>query len=249
MNPRHNPKSLPTWNSSFKSSRDSKSEGWNSRRGFKQNTWRMENKKPEDSKPKETNNSVPSESKPEIPPEVIQQLQEAIKRLGNLGPGFEDPGTIAVEILKWYIEVKVELDGIHKRLSEREIVTGAHSALGYKAGWRMKFYKALRGKHGVLKLIFGEGNGVPMPDKDFDILFRKLNPDSKTDTIVRRGNETAHGYTIEKARSCTNDESLHRVLNVLGEGQPATKEIREASIVARSRLLKAYPGLAMGRGG
>ena len=222
----------------------------------------MANKKPEDSKPKETKNSVPPESQPEIPPEVIERLQEANKGSGNPVPGREELtkiNRVILElyeltkinrvILELYIEAKAELDGIHKRLSEREIVTGAHSALGYKTGWRMKFYKALGGKHGVLKLIFGEGNGVPMPDKDFNILFRKLNPDSKTDTIVRRGNETAHGYTIEKARSSTNDESLHRVLNVLCEGQPATKEIREASIHARSRLLKAYPGLAMGGGG
>lgn len=140
---------------------------------------------------------------------------------------------------------------IHQRLAEREIFTAGYTALGYaKPMERQTFLDALFRKRKLLKCIFKNEAGVVLSNERLERLYQTLNPDRKaTSTALQRGNQTAHSYTIKRARAHVKNPELIAILNLLSKGQPTTRKLGEASVIAYSRLAEACTGLQTVMGG
>lgn len=69
--------------------------------------------------------------------------------------------------------------------------------------------------------------GQPMSDDEYATLLNTQSPDK--DSIIKKGNITAHQYTLEAARSCTSNQSLITILNLLSKGEKASSTIEDAT--------------------
>ena len=70
-----------------------------------------------------------------------------------------------------------------------------------------------------------------------------MNPAENPPTIINRGNQTAHQYTIGKARMYAKTPALIDMVNIISRGVPETCTIMEVSEEAWRRLLMIYPSL------
>ena len=142
-------------------------------------------------------------------------------------------------------KLKGEIAIIHQRLCERELVTGAFTALGIPGRMRrVDFLEFLRGRQKIVRDVFEKEMQRSFSEEDFEQLLEDLNPDEHNPTtILHRGNKMAHGYTIEQAKIYAKNESLISVLNLCSKRQPANSEIRDAAFATRDYLLMTYPDL------
>ena len=142
-------------------------------------------------------------------------------------------------------KLKGEIAIMHQRLCERELVTGAFTALGIPGHMRRDdFLEFLRGRQEIVSNMFEKETQRSFSKEDFEQLLEDLNPEKHNPTtILQRGNKMAHGYTIEQAKIYAKNESLIAILNLCSKRQPANSEICDAASATRDYLLMKYPKL------
>ena len=127
-----------------------------------------------------------------------------------------------------------------RQLCEREIFTTIYTALGQQETTlgRWDFLQALRDDTNLCSKILNSEVG-PAPDL---AMLDVLDPRPE-DSIVKKGNNAAHGYTLGEAKTFVSNEQLKKWLGLLFAGLSEDTKLRSLTPNARELLWKRCPDL------
>ena len=127
-----------------------------------------------------------------------------------------------------------------RQLCEREIFTTIYTALGQQETTlkRWDFLRALRKDTNLCNEILNRGVGTAPDPAMLDV----LDPRRK-DSVVKKGNNAAHGYTLREAKKFVSNEQLKQWLGLLFSGLSEDTKLQSLTPNARELLWERCPNL------